>query len=317
MSKTVGFFCAGQAGDCLTISSVLRYREELWGDAKIVWYIDDANRDLLKHQDIELRTFPRGFGYPERCIEENKKQGEPLWENWAPLVDENNRLNLELKLNYKSLADIDEGYFPAPHQMSPQKRHGLTYPECSRKIFGCEGKEWHPVTVYSIEELVKIGEFLEPFRGRRLIFLETFAGSGQSSLDEEMVERVTHFCKKAWPECIFLMGSHKFLRGNEEFPKFLLNRNDVIFCKNFTVRECGLIASYCDIMVSVSSGITCAASAWGLTSPPMVQFTGSEICGTRLLANSPFEMVTADGKPLEQAKEEFYNKLNKILIQYK
>ena len=50
MPKTVGIFCAGQNGDILTISSVIKYRNELWGEGnKIIWFIDDNNRDLLKY----------------------------------------------------------------------------------------------------------------------------------------------------------------------------------------------------------------------------------------------------------------------------
>ena len=47
MAKTIAIFCAGQSGDCLTISSVLRYRQELWGDAKIVWYLAKGKREAV------------------------------------------------------------------------------------------------------------------------------------------------------------------------------------------------------------------------------------------------------------------------------
>jgi hypothetical protein len=316
MAKTIGIFLAGQNGDVLTASSVLKYREELWPDSKIVWFIEDRNRDLLAHhENLELRTFPRGYGYPERCLEENRKPNEPLWEDWSPLVDQNNRLNLSLKTAFESLADIDEGYFPAPHQLEPIQRHGLTYPECSQKIFGCGGKEWHPVIEFSDGERKEIMEFLSPLKGKR-IFIETFAGSGQSSLDTHMVLGIIDECKKQWGKCSFIFTSHKFLRGNEEFPLYLQGREDIVFAGYFSVRECGLLASYTDLMISVSSGITCAASAWDLTPPPILQFTGSETCGTRLLANGPFEMVTADDKSLEQAKKEFFDKLNEMLIKY-
>lgn len=319
MAKTIGIFLHGQQGDILEASSVLRYRYKLWPDSKIVWWIEDRNRDLLAHQDIELRTFPRGFGHPGMCLEENlklAKEGKaPEWEDWAPLVDKDNKLDPILKLYHSSLVGIDEGYFPAPHQMSPEKRHGLTYPETSQKVFGCQGKEWHPSVIWTNEERDTIGEFLNTGE-EKLVFIETFAGSGQSSLTPRMVwEAIMMFTEK-WGKCRFFMGSHKFLRTEEEFPLYLRGMENVHFCDKFSVRMCGLIAKNCDFMISVSSGITCAASAWGLEHPPMLQYCGSEICGTRLIANGPFEMVTADDRPLMDSQIEFFQKLEKMITEY-
>lgn len=317
MAKTIGIFLAGQNGDIMTAASVLKYRKELWGDAKIIWWMEDRNMDLLAHhQNLELRTFPRGWGYPERCVEENKKPNEPLWEDWSPLVTSKNHLNLSLKMAYPSLADVDYGYFPAPHQLTPEQRHGLSYPEVSRRVFGCEDKEWHPVLAFTAHERVKTWDFVNTLRGKR-VFIETFAGSGQSSLDIHMVNGIMDECRRKWGECSFVFGSHKFLRTQEEFPPAILENSHTYFCSPFTVRETALISTNCDLMISVSSGLTVAASSWGRTPVPILQFCGSEVCGTRLLANGPFEMVTADDKFLDTAKEEFFLLLNRMLNKYK
>lgn len=320
--KTVGIFCAGQAGDCMEISCVLKYRQELWGDCKIVWYIADENRDLLKHQDIELRTFPRGFGYPEMVIEENKKLVEageaPVWEDWLPLVDENNHLNLVLKKYYPSLFDIDYGYFPAPHQIPVTARHNIEYSNCSKKVFGVpEHWEWHPFLDFDENDFEAAEQFEENMGKGKKVLIETFAGSGQSLLDEEMIAKSMNLCNEYWGNCNFIFASHKFLRGNETFPEGLFYNPGVYSCAKFTVRQCALIAGGCNLIISVSSGITVAASCWYNKPVPIIQFCGSEICSTKSIALGRFELVTADEKSLGNAKEEFYTRLIELLKQYK
>lgn len=314
MSKTIGIFCAGQAGDCLTISSVLKYREQLWGDCKIVWYIADENRDLLKYQDIELRTFPRGFGYPELVKEHG---GE--WQDWQPLVTAENRLNERGKENYPSLADIDIGYFPAPHQMTPQQRHGMEYPNISKKVFGVpQNWAWHPVLAFSPKELDDTSEFMHDRYLLPSIAIETFAGSGQSVLSDAQVRRSMEICKEVLGDCNFVFVSNKYLRGtNEQFPEDLLNGEKNFFAGHFTVRQCALVVELCDLLISVSSGITVASSCWDNNEIPILQFCGSEICSTRAMALGRFELVTHDNKPLHVAQEEYYERLKVLLNEIK
>lgn len=320
MNRTIGVACHGQAGDLMTAMSVLRWRKELWGDAKIVWWAAPENVDLLAFQpNLEIRPFPRGWGHPDLVLEANKSPNEPLWCDWSTLPDSENRLNLSPGRASEELpefGDVDIVYFPAPHQMSPEKRHGLTYPEVSQRVFGCQGKSWHPYLKFSTEERVKAWDFVNGLTGRR-VFIETFAGSGQSSLDENMIVGIMDDCVRKWGECTFIFGSHKFLRGQEQFPDYLLARIDTTSCASFTPRQTALISTACDLFISVSSGLTVAASAWDLPKVPIIQYCGSEICGTRLLARGPFEMITADDKPLDASKEEFFVVLNNMLNQYK
>lgn len=331
--KTIAIFCAGQSGDCLTISSVLRYRNELWGNCKIVWYIADENRDLLKYQKVELRTFPRGFGYPVMVHEENQKLidagKEPVWEDWLPLVDEKNHMNLSLKHNYPSLVDIDYGYFPAPHQIPAIKRHNWDYPNCSRKIFGIpDHYQWHPVLNFSDEEKHKIGVWFPPYYGiyknpekredaTKIIAIETFCGSGQSKMDDTMVRRTMDICREILGDCYFIFMSHKYLSGDEKYPDDIEDMGDVFIADIFSVRQCGFIVGCCDLLISVSSGISVAASCWGNNPTPILQFCGSKICSTEALALGKFELVTCDNKSFESAKEEFYTKLIELLNQNK
>lgn len=320
--KTIAIFCAGQSGDCLTISSVIKYREALWGDCHIVWYIADENKDLLKYQDVELRTFPRGFGYPIMVAEENKKLidagEEPTWEDWSGLVDENNHLNIELAKNCPSLAGINFGYFPAPHQMSVSKRHAIPYPLISKKVFGIPNNyEWHPVLAFSDEEIEVVKNFIPRRYVEHYIAIETMAGSGQSVLNDIQVRKSMEICREILGVCNFVFLSNKYLRGNELFPADIINDANNLFCADFTVRQCALIVDLCDLLISVSSGITVASSCWGNEPVPTIQYTGSAICSTETMALGRFELVTHDEKPVHVAENEFYERLKFLLNEIK
>ena len=325
MSKQVAIFLAGQHGDQMTAMSCLKFKEELWGsDCHIIWYSSKENMDLFAHQDIEVREFPRGYGYPEMVVEENRKlfiQGlPPAWEDFLPLVDENNMLNIELAKSYPSLAGIDIGYFPAPHQVPMSFRNGLNYPLVSKKVFKIPDEyEWHPVLKFSDEERQNVKEFIDSMGEGKKVLVETFAGSGQSVLDESMIEMIIWQCQYHWPGCKLIFASHKYLRAKEEFPQGFFEKENIYSAKQFTVRQCALIAGHCDLILSVSSGITVAASCWENKDKacPILQFTGSAVCGTAEIALSDFEMVTADYKPFEKARDEYQDKLLEMLNKYK
>lgn len=312
MGKRVAICCHGQVGDIMTAMSVLKYKNELWGsDCKVVWFASKENWDIFKHSHIEVREFPRGFGYPEMVVEENRKlieKGElPVWEDWKPLVDENNHLNLELAKNVPSLSEFDFGYFPAPHQVPHNKRLNVDYPNVSRKVFGLPNNyEWHPVLEFSDEEKIKADEYMTKLPSGKIIFWETFAGSGQTFLTEEMVERGMWICREYWKGCNFIFGSHKFLSGNEQFPQGFFERNGVYSCSDFTARQTALISGRCDLILSVSSGLCVAASCWGNNPVPIIQAAGSFICSTQSLALGKFELVTSEHKSYETAKDDFY-----------
>lgn len=323
MSRTIGVFLHGQAGDIMSAMSVLKYRRELWSYSKIVWYADRNNFDLFKYQDIEVREFPRGFGYPEMVIEENKKLveagKEPIWEDWEPLVDDKNHMNLELKKIYPSLTDIDYGYFPAPHQIHYTKRHGIDYPNCSKKVFEVpDAWEWHPVISHDSEEIESVEKFINPAKYKKRIFFETFAGSDQSKLTQEMVENAVRMCKQMWPGCAIIFSSHKFLKAHEQFPDGWFDQEDVLSASNFTVRQCGILNNFVDLIISVSSGTTVACSAWNNKTTPIIQICGSFICSTKSLASDRhFELVTTDHKTYDQWSKEFYDMLSELLNIYR
>lgn len=324
----VGIFCHGQIGDAATITSVFRYGKELWGDHKIVWFISLENADILKHQDIEIREFPRGFGYPELTESENRKLievgHEPVWRDYKPLVDENNHLKLEFKNQYPELVDLTLGFFPAPHQIevTAPARAGVEYPECSKKVFGVPmDYEWHPVLKWSDEEKKNAEDFINNAFLKSYsdyeVCLETMAGSGQSIMNDEQVRTTIRVCEDMLGAVNFFFVSHKYLNGNEQFPQDILDKPNVFQCKDFTVRQTALIVERCQLLISVSSGITVASSAWGLDTPTIIQYTGSKICSTRKLARNEFHLIETAGRPEKYSLGEYYDILTQTLNKIK
>lgn len=300
-SGKIGIFLHGQVGDLATAMSVLKYRKELWGDKEIIWYANWPNADLLRYAPIdEVRMWPwAGNGLPE---------GTP---DFYPLLcDENNRLNKELAKSYELTADLEDGYFPAPHMLTPEKRHWIDYPNCSRKVFGIgEDKEWHPFLRWSDEEIrdVENTNFKE---GRKTVLLETFYGSGQSKFDDLMTVKTIEICRELWGSCNFIFASHKNISQFKDFEGY-------ISLADLTPRQAALMINYCDLFIGVSSGMSVVTSAWGLKPVPKIQYCGSYICSTVALSLGEINLITSDDKPLEQSKQEYYTKLKEVISRIK
>lgn len=297
-SGKIGIFCQGQVGDLATCMSVLKYRKELWGDKEIIWYANYPNADLLRYAPIdEVRPWLwAGNGLPEGCPD-----------YYPMLCNENNRLNLEKAKQFEWTKDLEDGYFPAPHMMTPEQRHGIDYPNCSRKVFGiAPEREWHPYLSWSNNE---IGWPLI-HTSRKTIMMETFYGSGQSKWDDLMTIKTIEICREAWGSCNFFFASHK---NTEQFKDF----EGYYSLSNFTPRHAALLINYCDLFVGVSSGISVATSAWGLKPIPKIQYCGSYTCSTVALSTGEISLITSDDKPLEQSKNEFYAKLKEVISRIK
>jgi hypothetical protein len=301
----IGIFAPGQAGDCGVCTSVLKYKDELWPGKDIVWFANYPVADILRYAPInEVRPWLwAGNGLP---------LGTPDY--WPLLTTPNKRLNQGLKLNFGGVADVLEGYFPTPYMTEPINRHNVEYSNVSKRVFGVpDDWTWHPYLSFSEEERSNAKQFVNHLPPGKKIFFETFAGSGQSRLDEDMVRRSMDMCREKWPGCIFIFASHKFLKANEDFPEWLVSELDFYCARKFTVRQCALIAEQCDLMISVSSGVTVASNAWGIRTPKTIQFCGSKICSTSAISNGLFELITADDKMFEQAKTQYYLKLITLL----
>lgn len=302
-SGKIGIFCHGQIGDLATAMSVLKYRQELWSGKQIVWFANWPNADLLRYAPIsEVRMWPwAGNGLPEGCPD-----------FWPMLCDENNRLDRPKAQEFELTKDLTEGYFPAPHMMTPEQRHGLDYPNCSRKVFGVDAnKEWHPVLSWDIinEDSPIIHELLKD-DSKKIIMIETFCGSGQSKWDDLMTVKTIEMCREAWGSCKFLFCSHK---NTEQFKDF----EGYISLKDYTPRQVGLLINRCDLFVGISSGISVVTSAWNVKPVPKIQYCGSQTCSTVALSIGEISLITSDDKPLEQSKKEFFIKLREVISRIK
>lgn len=296
----IGIFIPGQNGDLMTAMSVLKYRNVLWSDKEIIWFCNMPNADALKYSPVnEVRPWPwAGNGLPI---------GTP---DFYPLLClNNNRLNKDFAKQYELTSDLDDGYFPAPHQLTVDQRHGIDYPNCSRRVFGIDPAwEWHPYLTYSEEEKERLenwanhGQYHFP-----TIMIENTCGSGQSIWNDEMTIEAMKLCQEAFGgNCRFIFasgGDHsRFYDGIK-----------VKDASQFTVRQAGYLINFCHLFIGISSGISVSTSAWGLKPVPKIQFCGSFTCSTVTLANGTIDLITHDDKHPESAKNEFYNKLKEIL----
>lgn len=330
--KKIGIALSGQAGDIISALSVLHYKDELWGaDAQITWLADERYYDIFKFNPyLIVKQFPHGWQisehdkntlYAER-ITKDRAEGKPGWEDLSLAMTAENILNQEVRHKFPSMDEFDTCYFPAPWMLTTEQRHGINYPNCSKKVFGMNmNASWHPVLYFSEEEHNRIADFmtLNPTDNpnRKKILFETFAGSGQSKLTRDMVMATMKKCEEVWGDCVFVFVSHKFLNGNEEFPIGFFTKYNVFSASHFTVRQCALLGNYADLLISVSSGVTCALSAHEIRHFPALQFCGSAICGTKELANGEMIQVFSDGKTIEEAENEYYEQLILILNKYK
>lgn len=305
LSGKIGIFLPGQNGDLITATGILNHRHSMFPGKQIIWFANAPNADALRWGPVsEVRPWPwAGNGLPA---------GTP---DFYPLLcNTENRLNLELAKQYELTADLEDGYFPAPWMVAVENRHNVDYPNVSRKVFKLpDGLPWQPHLCFSDPERQYADNFIFNLGEGKKIFVETFVGSGQSILNEDMISGFMQKCEQHWGECKFIFASHKFLHARPEFPEGFFQQPHIFSCANFTIRQCALIAKRCHLMLSVSSGISVAVSCRQISPPPILQFCGSWICSTQSMASGPFELVTADLRSLDEAKAEFYQKLEKLL----
>lgn len=323
MSK-IGIFLHGQNGDIMTAMSVLKYRDQLWPGKDLVWFVNKPNSNNLHgHEDIEIRPFAHGWGYPDRCAPDSndninaKANGLPLWEDWSVLKHSNGKLCLENAKMFRATSDLEDGYFPAPYHIEPENRHGIDYPNVSRTVFGVDKSlPWHPVLKFYNHDQFTVELFINKLpKGRKNILIETFGGSGQSILSHEMVMKSLILCREKWGECNFIFASDKYLRNTPDYPYEIVERDDVFMFSALTVRQFGLVINYCDFMICVSSGISVATSHWEAKPVPKIQYCGSFICSTVTLARGPIHLVETDGH--RYSDKTFFTVLNECLEKYK
>jgi hypothetical protein len=294
MSGKIGIFLPGQNGDIMSAMSVLKYKDVLWPGKEVIWFCGERCKDVLAHNDAiaEVRHWPEGWKLPERCVLENQRiaSGESKdlpWADFSVLLDSENHLNSR-KYEFESTKDLDEGFFPTPWMMSLQQRHGIDYPNISRKVFRADPSwEWHPYLGFTNEEREAVKEFCSQLPYPKTVMLETSFGSGHSQWDDDLTRQTMVMCRQKFGKCNFIFacaGDHS---------KFVDDAG-IVTCSQFTVRQTGLVNNYADLFIGISSGISVATSCWGNKPTPKLQYCGSFIMSTYSLANGPMELVVAD-----------------------
>jgi hypothetical protein len=295
----IGIFLPGGNGDIMSAMSVLKYKDALWPDKDIVWFCGldghqsgSMYRDVLKYNDAisEIR----------------------IWEDFITygLKDANNRLDQSHKHLFESTKDLEQGYFPAPWMMTVEQRHGIDYPNISRKVFSADPSwEWHPYLGFSDEERKAVEEFFLKLPRKKTIMLETSASSFVSLLDDDLVRETISMCRAKLGECNFIFVS---LGGSSKFS----DEVEAIPCSCFTVRQTALVSNYCDLFIGISSGISVATCCWGNKPVPKLQYCQNFFESTVSLANGPIELVVReypDARQNHNHRQEFKSKLSDIL----
>ena len=309
----IGVFLPGQHGDIMTATSILKYKDILWPNKEIIWFCRSSEKmvDVLKYSDriSEVRHWPQGWELPERCKVDGPAavaRGELPWADFSILKTPNNRLDQTLKHNFELTSDLEEGYFPAPWMMLSEQRHGIDYPNVSRKVFGADPSwEWHAYLCFSNEERDMVRDFCQTLPHKKTVMLETYLGSGNRTFSDTMTRATMQMCRQKFGQCNFIFASHI------DSSKFF-DAPGVVSCSHFTVRQTALVNNYSDLFVGIGSGISVATSCWGNKPIPKIQYTGSFIGSTVSLANGPIEAIYHD-HPAVGHEQEYYRKLDKIL----
>ena len=302
----VGCFLFGQSGDLMEAMGVLKYIDVLFPNKEIVWFANFPNADALRYSNVsEVRRWPwAGYHLPDGCPDYDKI-----------LCNSENKLDLEKAKDFPDTADLEDGYFPAPHMVAAEKREGVEYSNVSKQVFGVPMDwEWHPYLSWDDKEREDIHNFINTLpSSRKIILFETFGGSGQSSIDDDMIKRTIQACREKLGMCNIIFVSHKYLRQNESYPEGFFNNEGIFSASQFTPRQCALLNKKADLMICISSGISVSTSCWGNKPVPKLQFCGSRICSTGAIANGEFHLVECNADSMDVVKSRFFEKLNELL----
>ena len=293
MAGKIGIFLPGKAGDIMQATSVLKYKDVLWPGRDIIWFCGNTYKDVLKYNDAiaEVRHWPEGWKLPERCEVENltaASKGEQPWADFSVLKTSDNRLDQGRKHQFESTRDLDDAYFPAPWMLSLEQRHGIDYPNVSRKVFKADSSwEWHPYLGFSQEERKMVEDFCLALPHKKTVMLETDFHSGASPWDDELTRETMTICRNRFGACNFVFACAV------EVSRFF-DDPGVVSCSQFTVRQTALVNNYSDLFIGISSGISQCVNAWGNKPTPKIQYAGSFIMSSASIALGDFELIVKD-----------------------
>lgn len=271
LTGKIGIFAPVANCDLITVTSVLHYREILWPEKDVVWFANPPHADALKYSAVEVRPFP-----PEWVNDVGAALG---------LKNRQNRLCQVRKHDFESTRDLDDGFFPVPWMFTAEQRHGVSYPNVSKRLFGIDASwPWHPVLNFSDKEREEVRDLCARLPHSRTVMLETEAVSGHSAWNDGLTRRTMRVCREVLGPCNFVFAS---LGDHSRF----FDDEGVASCSHLTVRQASLVNDYSDLFVGVSSGLSVSTSRWGARPTPKVQYCGSWVCSTVDLAMGPISLV--------------------------
>ncbi len=301
----IGIFCPGMHGDMGLCTSVLKYKDALWPGKDIVWFTSldptyASRLDMLKFNDAisEIREWPCQMDF-------------------HILRTPDGHLIPERKADCDSLKDIDQGYFPAPWAVLPNKKWESThYANIPKQIYGVDPSwEWHPYLGFSDEEKEMAKDFCATLPHQKTVMLETTLMSANFQLNDNVVRNIMAQCRAKWGKCNFIFASKLGKEPGVRDYSALIDDVGVVSAAQFTVRQLALVHNYCDLFVGVNSGITVAVSCWGNKPVPRVEQAGM-LTNSSVIANGPVNCAFADnlsheeaGRKLEAAVAETLSKL--------
>ncbi len=298
----IGILACEQHGDIALCTSVLKYKDILWPDKKIVWFCNLSPEkatylDMLKFNDaiFEIRDWPKF----------------KTMEDFRDCVDPNGQLKLSRRSDFESMKDLHNGYFSAPWAVLPSKAfEGVNYSNIPRMVYGADPSwEWHPYLGFSDEEREKARDFCANLPHSKTIMLETqLRSAGNFNLGEDVIRNIMALCRNKFGKCNFIFASMM------DHTKFV-DDPGVVSASSFTVRQVALVHNYCDLFIGVCSGITQAVSCWGNKPVPRIEMCG-EIIQSSVIANGPVTSFFCDNMSLERMNRGFEQTIANVLAKF-
>jgi len=261
----VGIYCPWANGDMIMSTPVLIYRDHLWPNAKLVWFIltkdnkhaaglHRAHPDLVAHNPHidEVRV---SMSKPRDLVEarvghHTNSQGHPL-----SVGDKAGKMRQGYRRLFPELADIDLCYFPGP-QHNCDKLTTTSFALICRSVFPFPGgAEIHPCLYFTKVEEQTAKKFVDGLPHPYTIMLETEYHSGQSYWNADLTRETMKSARQILGKCNFVFASPK---GHLPFK----DDAGVVDCSAFTIRQCIPVFNHCDLFIGVASGISHAVSSW-------------------------------------------------------
>ena len=292
----IGIYAPWASGDALLATMVLKYKNQLWPNSKIVWFIipksnnsHAADKDVVAHNPAisEVRMASENFSEVIKLRVGNRanKEGHPL-----SVPKELAGKMTAIKSETRSFSDLDLLYFPAPWANCDRLNEDFVL--TSKYVFDYPEPHIHPCSFFSDQEDKMATRLVSSLPFKYSIMMETQCGSNQSSWNEGTTTKIMEACRSILGGCNFIFaspGTHTSFVGP-----------GVVDCSAFTIRQCLPIYNRCQLFLSTASGIAVVTCSWKAN--PLVrrvEFTNNPLITTRPIAMGEAQWSADEGRFLE------------------